>query len=126
MINDGTTTLNTNLTKLSLDGTDLITSVSVAGDICTVTAPVTSVLAKLSTHVATIHFSDNVNGSQTNTWSYLIKNNDVIHNADYSVDAITTLTTGRADQAWGQSLWRLHRSPCHVSAWPLHSRHGDG
>jgi hypothetical protein len=32
---------------------------------------------------------------------YLIENGDVIRNADYSIDAVATLTTARPDQAWG-------------------------
>ncbi|NOS71410.1 MAG: hypothetical protein HOP33_15930 [Verrucomicrobia bacterium] len=74
VINDGTTTLNTSSVKLSLDGVDLATGVSVVGDVNTVTATVTNVLAKLSTHTASVRFADNVNGSQTNTWTFTVAN----------------------------------------------------
>lgn len=78
VINDGTTTLNTNLVKISLDGVELTTAVSVAGDISTVTATATDVLAKLSTHTAAVRYADNVNGSQTNTWPFTVGDYQVV------------------------------------------------
>jgi len=78
VINDGTTTINTNLVKISLDGVDLPTAVSVVGDISTVTATAASSLAKLSVHTAAVRYADNVNGSQTNTWTFTVGNYQVI------------------------------------------------
>ena len=74
VINDGTTTISSSSVKLSLDGVELPTSVSVAGDLNTVTAAVTNLLARLTTHTASLRFVDNVNGSQTNTWSFTVAN----------------------------------------------------
>ncbi len=73
VINRGTTTINSSSVKLSLDGADLTTGVSVAGDQLTATASVTTPLAGLSTHIAAVRYTDSVAGAQTNTWPFTIK-----------------------------------------------------
>jgi hypothetical protein len=74
VVNDGTTTLTPASARISLDGVDLTTTVNTVGDVNTITATATSALARLSTHTASVRFADNVNGMQTNTWTFTVAN----------------------------------------------------
>lgn len=101
VINDGTTTINPNTAKISLDGVELPTTVSVAGDLNTVTAQATTKLAKLSTHVSSLRFTDNVNGSQTNTWSFTVANyQDITLPAPLYLETFDGLAEGTLPAGW--------------------------
>lgn len=73
VINRGTTTINSGTVKLSLDGADLVTTVTVLGDKVTATANVTSPLPGSSTHLAAVRYTDSVAGAKTNTWPFTTK-----------------------------------------------------
>ena len=101
VINDGTTTINPGLTKISLDGVDLPTTSSVAGDVNTATAQATTTLAKLSVHTAAVRFSDNVKGPQTNSWTFTVANyQDVVLPAPIYLETFDGLAEGTLPAGW--------------------------
>jgi hypothetical protein len=101
VVNDGTTTLTPASAKISLDGVDLPTTATPAGDIVTITANVTTVLPKLSTHTATVRFSDNVAGSQTNSWSFTVADYQVVNlPAPLYLETFDSLTEGTLPGGW--------------------------
>ena len=72
VVNPGSTVVDPASFVLSLDGVVLASTVSAANNNFTVAGTVTTLLAPLATHTATLVYSDSVDGLKTNQWNFIV------------------------------------------------------
>lgn len=100
VLDPGSTVINGNSISIALDGSLLSTTVDNTGSNYVLTASVTNLLQPLSVHTASVVYSDNVSGLQTNSWNFsVLKYEDVnlpspIYSENFDEVSEGTLPTG--------------------------------